>query len=136
MFVFQVGLASAGIKSLATAAMMFCGYAAMPLAMWYGGLKVNDGTYTSGDVFAVLSPLLMAVMSMAQFAPAMKDYNPAIFAAQKIKELADSKATLIDPEDGIELEPEAVKGGVTLENVDFSYPASPGKEERGEIIRL
>ena len=78
----------------------------------------------------------MAVMSMAQFAPAMKDYNPAIFAAQKIKELADSKATLIDPEDGIELEPEAVKGGVTLENVDFSYPASPGKEERGEIIRL
>lgn len=108
--------------------MMFCGFAAMPLAMWFGGLKVNDGSYTSGDVFAVLSPLLMAVMSMAAFAPAMRDYVPSVQAAQKIMELADSIPTLLDPEDGIELEPEEVKGRVILQDVDFSYPASPGKE--------
>lgn len=122
----KVGLASAWIKALATGAMMFCGFAAMPLAMWFGGLKVNDGSYTSGDVFAVLSPLLMAVMSMAAFAPAMRDYVPSVQAAQKVMELADSTSTLVDPEDGVELQPEEVKGRVMLQDVDFSYPASPG----------
>lgn len=68
----------------------FCGYGAMPLVMWYGGVRVAHAQMVGGDVFSVMSPLLMAVMGLATTSPKLKYFPIALMALAEIENLVDS----------------------------------------------
>jgi len=88
----MTGTQAAIMQGIQLGLVRFTSFAAMPLVLWYGGLQVSNNSISGGDVFSVLSPLLMAVIILAQNAARIRTTPLALMAANEVKEFLDSSA--------------------------------------------
>jgi ATP-binding cassette, subfamily B (MDR/TAP), member 1 len=123
------GIQCSSMQGLQLGLVRFTSFGAIPLILWYGGLQVNDGKMTGGDVFSVLSPLLMAVIILAQNSNRIRSVPIVLMAAEDVLVFLNSAQEAPTDKDGEALQDLAVvSGSLELEAVRFAYPVSPDVE--------
>ncbi|KAH9962226.1 P-loop containing nucleoside triphosphate hydrolase protein [Russula dissimulans] len=102
----------------------FSMYAAYGLAFSFGTTLINEGHADAGQIINVIMAVLIGSFSLALMAPEMQAITNALGGAAKIFATIDRVPSIDSAsEDG--LKPSKVIGEITLENIDFSYPARP-----------
>ncbi|KAI0050297.1 P-loop containing nucleoside triphosphate hydrolase protein [Auriscalpium vulgare] len=102
----------------------FAIYAAYGLAFDFGTTLINQGHATPGEIVNVILAILIGSFSLALMAPEMQAITHARGAAAKLFSTID-RVPSIDSSSEEGLKPEKVIGEITLEHVNFNYPARP-----------
>ncbi|KAI0319342.1 multidrug resistance protein 1 [Amylostereum chailletii] len=106
------------------AVFFFVIYSAYALAFSFGTTLINQGHANAGQVINVFLAVLIGSFSLALMAPEMQAITHGRGAAAKIYATIDRVPDIDSSNEG-GLKPEAVVGEITLEHVNFSYPARP-----------
>lgn len=90
--------------------------------VWFGGLRISDGSMQVGALTAVISYLMQILMSvmMAMFMFMM--IPRAEVCAERIQEVLDSEPTVLPPAEPVI--PDRSNGELELRSVDFIYPGA------------
>ncbi|KIY44784.1 multidrug resistance protein 1 [Fistulina hepatica ATCC 64428] len=122
-----VGLKSAAWNGGGLAIFFFTIYSAYALAFDFGTTLIIHGHADAGTVVNVFFAILIGSFSLALLAPEMQAITEARGAAAKLFATID-RVPEIDSYSPEGLKPEAVEGGILLENIRFSYPSRPDVE--------
>tara|TARA_B100001142_G_scaffold321775_1_gene368981 strand:- start:2230 stop:4002 length:1773 start_codon:yes stop_codon:yes gene_type:complete len=117
--IFNLNLKSARTRSRSSPIMETMGGMAVCIVIVYGGHRVIAGETTSGAFFAFIMALLLAYEPMKRLVNLNSSLQEGLAGAQRLFSLLDTKSSVCEKEDAIELE--AVKGSILLEDVHFSY---------------
>lgn len=86
----------------------------------YGGLKMMDGTFTSGE-YVAFSCLIWAITSpMREIGNILNEFQRFSSACAKVMEIEASEPTIVDSENAID-HPGRFDGKVEYKNVSFAY---------------
>ena len=88
------GIEASFMQGVQLGMVRFTSFGAIPLILWFGGLQVNNGSLLGGDVFSVLSPLLMAVIILAQNTNRIRTVPVVLMAAQEVLSFLDTAQAL------------------------------------------
>lgn len=105
-----------------TNGIFFMSYAA---AMYYGAVKVADGSYTGGDVLNVIFAAIIGGFALGQAAPSFQYFLQGRNAGAVLFKMIEKKPEINLDAPGKELQ--NVTGDLMLQNLYFSYPARPDK---------
>ena len=97
-------------------------YGAIALVLWYGGKLVMRDAMSVGELTSFVLYTLIVAVGLGAMGELWTDFMRASGAAERVFELLDRKPTIALT--GGEV-PATVTGRVTLEKVEFSYPARP-----------
>ncbi|MFL6179708.1 MAG: ABC transporter ATP-binding protein [Actinomycetes bacterium] len=89
----------------------------------FGALAVTQDAMTLGDLVAFVSLMLMLVWPVDSLGWIMANGQEAMTAADRIYEVFDTPATIVDRPDAVELS--NVRGLVRFEDVEFAYSDHP-----------
>lgn len=129
--------------SLFGAVISFAGYTAIALVLWYGGRLVTEGTLTVGTLSSFVLYTLMIAVAIGALTGLYSDFMKAIGASERVFELIDRVPQVRAPERPVA--PGSVRGTISLESVNFSYPSRPDREvlhqvsltlQPGEVVAL
>ena len=98
-------------------------FGAYALALWYGSTRIIAGAYTGGDVLNVLFAALIGGFALGQAAPNIQYFQQGSAAAARVFAVMDRKPRIDLDAAGDKLD--VVEGHVTVDNVEFCYPARP-----------
>ena len=87
--------------------------------IWYGGMKVINGTTTTGAFFSFFAAMMMAYRPLKSVSGMNSGIQMGLAAATRFYRLIDEKQTIIDKPNAIHLD--KVRGDITLEDVSFRY---------------
>jgi ATP-binding cassette, subfamily B, multidrug efflux pump len=87
--------------------------------LWFGALKINDGTTNLGNLMAFLQYAMQILMSLLMLAMMFIMVPRAQAAAERITQVLETAPEISDPEDPRHANEEA--GYVEFKNVTFSY---------------
>ncbi|KAI9507265.1 P-loop containing nucleoside triphosphate hydrolase protein [Russula earlei] len=121
---YYVDCRSAIAQGVGLATFFFSLYAAYALAFSFGTTLINEGHATPGQIINVIMAILIGSFSLALMAPEMQAISSALGAAAKLYATID-RVPPIDSASEEGLKPSKVIGEITLENVEFNYPARP-----------
>ncbi len=97
-------------------------YGAIALVLWYGGKLVMRDAMSVGELTSFVLYTLIVAVGLGAMGELWTDFMRASGAAERVFELLDRKPTIALT--GGEV-PATVTGRITLEQVEFSYPARP-----------
>ncbi len=99
----------------------------MPLAsgalLLYGGYRVLGGALTTGELVMFLAYLLMLLGPLATLAQSAAEFQNGLAGLDRILDLLEEPRE-ISAEAAAKIEKSAVEGGITFQNVSFSYPGA------------
>ena len=87
--------------------------------LWFGGQQAIAGSFTVGELVAFTNYLLTSIFPLLFLAIMAAQISAANASAQRIYEVLDSKPKVVEKPEAISLK--EIKGGVTFEDVCFSY---------------
>ena len=97
-------------------------------AIWIGGTDVLTGTgLTVGDLVAFSQYLALTVAPLAIMAVVLPFLMRGDASAERILEVFDDEALVVDRPDAKPLDPEKVEGRVVFENVSFAFRRPDGE---------
>jgi ATP-binding cassette subfamily B protein len=100
--------------------MMLIMNAVMLLVVWVGAHQIAESNMQIGDMMAFMQYAMQIIMSFLMIAMMFIFVPRAAVSANRIAEVLDTQATIIDPENPKSLET-AQKGYVEFKNVNFRY---------------
>ncbi|MDP2312017.1 MAG: ABC transporter transmembrane domain-containing protein [Pseudomonadota bacterium] len=103
-------------------AMGFAAFSAIAIVLWYGGGLVIDGVMKDAELISFMLYTVFLAMGLAGVSGLLGDFNRAIGASERVFDLLD-RAPGVVTNGG--KRPENLRGHVTFEAVDFSYPTRP-----------
>lgn len=110
----NVGAASALLNPLT--------YAVMNLAiiaiLYFGGVKVNVGTLTQGEVIALVNYMTQILNALIVFANLLVTFTKASASAARINEVLETKPSLLDGEGAT---PDFNAPAINVKNAEFTY---------------
>ena len=114
-------------------------YALVNLAIiaviWFGGLKVNTGEMSQGELLALVNYLSQILLALIVLANLVVTFTKASACAKRINEVLDTDPVVKDTStgrvDGVENSPK-----FELKNVDFSYGENLGHSLEGINISV
>lgn len=89
--------------------------------LWFGGIRVNAGIITTGNLIAFVNYLLSLANSLVVIARLIIVYNRTGASMKRVKEVFETKNTILDPARPVEFDPENFEGDIEFKNVWFSY---------------
>lgn len=107
------------ISSLLNPATAIIMNGAVLLILWLGGLKVESGTMTAGEIIAFTNYISYMVVAMLVVAKLVVLFSKAKASADRVAEVFQTHSTLQEPE--ISAEPDFSKPALEFENVCLSY---------------
>jgi ATP-binding cassette subfamily B (MDR/TAP) protein 1 len=119
---FYVDCRAAISQGVGLASFFFAIYSAYALAFFFGTTLINEGHADAGQIINVIIAVLIGSFSLALMAPEAQALVQGCGAAAKIYSTID-RVPAIDSASEEGLRPSQVTGEITLENVEFSYPA-------------
>ncbi|MDX1484335.1 MAG: ABC transporter transmembrane domain-containing protein [Alphaproteobacteria bacterium] len=93
--------------------------AAVLFVILFGGWQVIEGTRTAGELMTFITALLLAYEPLKRLAALNANLQEGLAATQRIYGVLDTKPTIVDAEDAIELH--VTKGDILFDDVSFSY---------------
>ena len=105
-------------------------YAVVNLAViaviWFGGIKVESGALSQGEILALVNYLSQILLSLIVLANLIVTFTKATACAKRINEVFETQPSVKDESDGrIEAEPGAP--AFEFRSVDFSYGENLGR---------
>jgi len=88
--------------------------------MWFGSHRINSGLSNIGNMMAFLQYAMQILFSFLMASVMFIMVPRAQASADRINEVLDTEATLVDPETPVSPDP-ALKGYIEFRNVSFSY---------------
>ena len=107
------------ISSLLNPATAIIMNGAVLLILWLGGLKVESGTMTAGEIIAFTNYISYMVVAMLVVAKLVVLFSKAKASADRVAEVFQTHSTLQEPE--ISAGPDFSKPALEFENVCLSY---------------
>jgi ATP-binding cassette, subfamily B, multidrug efflux pump len=123
--------------------MMFTLNMGVVAAIWFGGLQVEAGGMTAGELIAFINYMMRTLMSMLFVSFLVMRVARAAASAERVQEVLDSEPEVVNAPDAVTAIP--AKGEVAFENVAFSYDDDGGdpvlkgisfKAEPGETVAI
>ena len=87
--------------------------------VWYGGLQVNWGTMSVGDIQAFIGYITFMLWPVQEMARVYAQMQQSIASGERAFSLIDSVPEIMDAADC--QEPEHIRGDIIFEHVDFYY---------------
>ena len=106
-------------RALFGAVMTFVGFGAVAILLWYTGRQVIEGTLAIGTLTSFLLYGVSIAANLASIAGQYGQIREGSGAVQRVFELLDTEATIVDPVPAPALP--RVAGRITLANVSFGY---------------
>ena len=125
-----LNMKAARIQTMARPVMEFLGGVAVFVVIIYGGLRVIEGTTTTGTFFSFITALLMAYDPMKRLAGLNASIQTGLAGADRLYWLLDQEPTIRDKPDAHDID--RVSGEIAFERVSFSY--SPDKSALTDIF--
>ncbi len=107
------------VRALSGPMMELIGGMGTAFLLWYGGVKVIDGTMTPGDFISFLTALSMLYAPIRKLNKVNIEIQEGIAASKRIFELLDTRPEIVEKPDAVILP--RLKGDLELKNVWFSY---------------
>jgi ATP-binding cassette subfamily B protein len=104
---------------------------ALAVIVLYGGYQAIDGNITLGTIVAFVATLSFLFEPIQQLSQLYTTYQSGMAALEKIFQLLDTRATLQDSPDAIELQ--AIRGHVRFHDVSFSYRPRTARHGSGAL---
>ena len=104
-----------------TYAVVNCGLIAL---LWFGGLQVNVGGLTQGQLVALVSYVSQALVELLKLTNLIVLLAKASACARRINEVFETSPTLTDGT--LEASPTAGAPALSFDDVSFSYPGAAG----------
>jgi ABC-type multidrug transport system fused ATPase/permease subunit len=98
------------------------------LVIWFGGLKVIEGTMGVGEIIAFTQYFFFILAQLWILSFVLPQIISAEASAGRIAGIIDTKPTVVDPPQALIPDTSGVKGRVVFEDVSFSYEGPGGKE--------
>ncbi len=129
-------------KSLSSPVMEFVGGLGIAFIIWFGGMRVINGTSTPGVFFSFLTAVMMLYDPVKKLAKLNNTVQEGVAAASRIFDILEQEDTLLDPKTPKRLTRSDLE--VAFRDVTFAYDATEGpaleginlKAEAGEVIAL
>lgn len=90
--------------------------------LWFGGFRVDAGHIQVGSLTAFLQYLMQILMAVMMGVFMTMMIPRAVVCAERIRELLDTKSTLMFPKDATAEDPQS--GRIVFENVTFGFPGA------------
>ncbi len=96
--------------------------AAIIAIIWLGGIEVNSGTLTQGNVIALVNYMTQIILALVVVANLVVIFTKASASARRVNEIFDTLPTVTD-EGTVPQNPDLHSGdpAIAFENVSFSY---------------
>lgn len=105
--------------------MTFAAFSAFTGVLWYGGLLIQRGELTAGELTSFLLYSFAIASSVGTLGSLYAGYKELKGASARVFELLDTEPAITDPPDPVPLGRPA--GRVTFDRVSFSYPSGEGR---------
>lgn len=92
--------------------------------VWFGGVRVNIGDMTSGQIVAFVNYMMQILLALVVVANLVVTFTKAAASGVRVNEIFDTKSSLNEPGDGKALSPIERAPAVSFEDVSFSYDGS------------
>ncbi|MDO5125387.1 MAG: ABC transporter ATP-binding protein [Ruminococcus sp.] len=119
----ELQLSAGRISALMNPATYVVVYAAIIAIIWVGGINVNTGSLTQGEVVALLSYMNQILLALLAVALLITSITKAQASAIRINEVFDVKTTISD-ENNITITTSDSENAVEFKNITFSYNGS------------
>ncbi len=87
--------------------------------LWYGLERVVADELTKGELFSILAAILLMYAPLKRLTKVNNRVQRALGAAERVFEILDTPAEVLDPPNAIELP--CSRGQVDFENISFRY---------------
>lgn len=114
------------IRSVFGPTVAFLGFGAIAMILWFGGREVLENRLTGGELITFLVYGIGVAGSFAGLIGLYTQFQEAIGATKRVFQILDTRPEVQDRPGAKELS--QVQGGITFENVSFSY------DERQEVL--
>ena len=95
---------------------------AIVAVMWFGGMQVNVGGMTQGQLIAFVNYLSQIAMALVSLANLVIAFIKAFNCADRINEVLDTKASIVETnQEAIEIEENKEVPKIEFKNVSFAY---------------
>ena len=121
---FIAGISRNRSRALLTAFAIMIVFGAILVVLWIGTQLVIEGRLTTGELSQFLLYAILVATSTAAVSDVWGDVQKAVGAMERLMELLHAESD-IDSVKTPRLLPTRDVGGVTFENVTFSYPSRP-----------
>jgi ATP-binding cassette subfamily B protein len=96
--------------------------------IWFGGVRVNIGGMTQGQVIAYINYVIQIFSALVVVANLVVTFTKAAASASRVNEIFDTNGSIIDPEKASDFDrvdkTESSDYAIEFENVSFTYKGS------------
>lgn len=91
--------------------------------LWYGLTRAIEGTMTQGELFSVLTAILLMYAPFKKLVKVNNQIQQSMAAAERVFDILDEPNVITDKPDAVEIG--RAKGAVVFKKVDFTYGEEP-----------
>ncbi|GAC12772.1 ABC transporter transmembrane domain-containing protein [Aliiglaciecola lipolytica] len=111
-------------RALMISLVMGISISAITIVAWLGATEVLNSGISAGELTAFMFYAVMAGGSVATISEVIGEIQKAAGASERLLELLNTKP-LIEPPSSPAVLPTKLRGTLTLQNVNFTYPSAP-----------
>ena len=101
--------------------------------LWFGGtLAITTDVVSTGEIVAFVNLLMLIIFPVLMLGMGMPMVYSAIASSDRIFEVLDTEADVVDQPDAITLKREEVKGHIVFNDVSFDYD---GEVEKDAVLK-
>jgi ATP-binding cassette subfamily B multidrug efflux pump len=112
------------LRMSSMSSMHFAYYVSMGLVLYFGGIRIQEGTLTVGALTEFLAFMTILQMPVRQVGMIVNSSARATSAGARLFEVLDEEPEVKNAPDAVDLR--LTKGVLRFESVDFAYDRSPG----------
>ncbi len=112
-------------RALMTAIVIFLVFTGIVGVLWAGAVDVRAGQMSAGALVQFVIYSVMVAGAVAALSEIFGELQRAAGATERLVELLQAEDTVTDPAQPLPV-PSTVRGEITFDKVDFTYPARPG----------
>ena len=112
-------------RALMTAIVIFLVFTGIVGVLWAGAVDVRAGQMSAGALVQFVIYSVMVAGTVAALSEIFGELQRAAGATERLVELLQVEDTVTDPVQPLPV-PRTVRGEITFDKVDFTYPARPG----------
>ncbi|WP_343502893.1 ABC transporter transmembrane domain-containing protein [Alloyangia pacifica] len=112
-------------RALMTAIVIFLVFTGIVGVLWAGAVDVRAGQMSAGALVQFVIYSVMVAGAVAALSEVFGELQRAAGATERLVELLQAEDTVTDPVQPLPV-PRTVRGEITFDKVDFTYPARPG----------